>query len=238
MSLFVVILVSTILLGCLIAAGVIYAFIIRKNKRKRNRSLVSALVSLVLLLLCVGYLTFRVVRATVGLGKEAGKAVVNVAAGGLAESMTNRVSVESPQVKYLQSFEADSVRGKVDTSFYTYLGFRDWWRLPLMYPYSIHCVDVPNYGELVSEKEVADVTTGNDSKRRSLGVNRITHLSFDKKLLLLKVHDTTAPYVLFDLADQNQEIFRSEVELLKKADLKGFSGPKKLEGIQEYMARF
>jgi hypothetical protein len=238
MSLFVVILVFTILLGCLVVAGVIYAFVIRKNKRKRNRSLVSALVSLVFLLLCVGYLTFRVVRATVALGNEAGKAVGNVAAEGLVESMTNRVSVESPQVKSLQSFEADSLRGKVDTSFYTYLGFRDWWRLPLMYPYSIHCVDVVNHGQLVSEKEVANVTTANDSKIRAMGVINITHLSFDKKLLLVRVQDTTAQYVLFDLADQNQEIFQSEAELLKKADLEGFSGPKKLESLQEYMARF
>src|SRR5262245_52027323 len=48
----------------------------------------------------------------------------------------------------LKSHVPANVLKTVDPEFYTYSGFRDWWRFPLVYPYSVKCIDTLDSGHL------------------------------------------------------------------------------------------
>jgi hypothetical protein len=58
----------------------------------------------------------------------------------------------TPLVKFLKSYEPKSYKGRIPQQFYTNRGSFDWWRFPLIYPYSIGCIDVTEYGAIYSDE--------------------------------------------------------------------------------------
>jgi hypothetical protein len=62
----------------------------------------------------------------------------------------------NPQVELLKSYVPAETLPTVNPDYFTYFGFRDWWRWPLVYPYSIHAIDTVDHGRLLDESEVTD----------------------------------------------------------------------------------
>jgi hypothetical protein len=63
-------------------------------------------------------------------------------------------------VNLLKSYEPKVYHGKVPKQFYTNRGAFDWWRFPLVYPYSIGCIDVTEYGSIYNDKDKTDFDAG------------------------------------------------------------------------------
>src|SRR5215831_12698124 len=63
-------------------------------------------------------------------------------------------------LKVLRSYEHKTFKGVVPEEFYTYYGAWDWWRFPLVYPYSIGCIDVTEYGKVYSDKGKTNLAAG------------------------------------------------------------------------------
>ena len=73
----------------------------------------------------------------------------------------------------LKSYVPENVLKTVDAEFYTYAGFRDWWRFPLVYPYSICCIDTLDAGHLSCYDGKSKVSNG-EAEGYVQGLNRLT----------------------------------------------------------------
>lgn len=63
-------------------------------------------------------------------------------------------------INLVKSYEPKIYKGKVPQQFYDNRGSFDFWRYPLVYPYSIGCVDVRDYGSIYSDKEKTNYGEG------------------------------------------------------------------------------
>ena len=77
-----------------------------------------------------------------------------------AKNEENNLSKKVHLIDLVKSYEPEKYAGKVPKEFYTNRGFYDWWRFPLVYPYSIGCVDVKDYGSLYSDEGKTDFNKG------------------------------------------------------------------------------
>jgi hypothetical protein len=60
----------------------------------------------------------------------------------------------------VKSYEPKIYQGKVPQQYYDNRGAFDFWRYPLVYPYSIGCIDVRDYGNLYSDKDKTNYDEG------------------------------------------------------------------------------
>lgn len=148
----------------------------------------------------------------------------------------------NPQVERLKSYVPEATRATIQPGYYTYFGFRDWWRFPLVYPYSIHAIDVLDHGRLCDERRVTDYRDINNQELIETGIDGITHLALDANLLLLRTRDrgssTLAAFVLFQFGTGEQTAFSTEAELFEKAGALGFEGEQELITLRQYDALF
>ncbi|HEX3168506.1 MAG TPA: hypothetical protein VHQ93_19695 [Chitinophagaceae bacterium] len=77
----------------------------------------------------------------------------------------------------IRSFEPKIYMGTVPKEFYTNRGAFDWWRFPLVYPYSIGCIDVIEYGTIYSDKDKTNYDEGGGVQPLTDYFNKFT---FDK----------------------------------------------------------
>ncbi len=148
------------------------------------------------------------------------------------------------QLELLQSYEPDSMKGKVDPEFYTYFGYRDWHRFPVTYPYSIQSTDTYEYGVLYDDSRVVNFKDPNAHDNSESQLFDITRFSFDKNLLLLKIAEnrdqagTTErekyKYLIYYFVDGKREEFKTEEEMFVRAEKLGFSGRDSLMSLEEY----
>jgi hypothetical protein len=128
---------------------------------------------------------------------------------------------------------------QIDPEFYRDFGAFDWYRFPLVYPYTINCIDIADQGHLSSEN--GDLTPDSDY----LGM--ITHLTFDNKYLLVRTDadldygsDATPAvvYKCYDWVEGEIRAFESEAELFKYATARNFTGEVQFMAVREYWDRF
>lgn len=144
-------------------------------------------------------------------------------------------------VEWLKEYSPkDSV---IPDTYWTYFGFRDFYRFPLVYPYSLHCIDTTEYGILSDETGIENISANpNDSK--SL-LSDIMSFSFDKNIMIGKrqSHSAFQPnepekYFIFHFATKNIEMFEDEESMRTKVKQLDFKGEQKLMTIQEYNKKF
>lgn len=146
------------------------------------------------------------------------------------------------QINYLKSLTPNSLRDEIPDSYYYHFGFRDWYRYPLVYPYSLSSTDGVNYASLSDERNVIDISESNDGEI-GLGINGITALSFDQRLLLVKTEDfyssnAIPSYSLFHFDSQEIEQFNDLKSLIKRANNLKFNGSDTLMSMEDYSHLF
>jgi hypothetical protein len=139
---------------------------------------------------------------------------------------------DSSQVQLLKSYVPKETLDGVDPEFYTYFGFRDWWRYPLVYPYSIHAIDSLDNGYLTNERAVMDFETTAGAVDLFDGIQTFT---FDKNYLLV---DRGDDFILFEFATGTSSPFETKQELIDEAKRLQFAGEFKFITLQEYDALF
>ena len=149
--------------------------------------------------------------------------------------------LESASVNYLMSIEPDSMKGRVPVQFYGYLGFRDYYRLPIVWPYSLHCTDTLGDASLYNEANVQQFDI-NDNGELSCDVNGIMTFAFTKQHLIgMRVKIENKPkkiYFAYDFANKTEKIFKNEAELLNYAVEKGFDRSTELKSCKDYYNEF
>ena len=125
----------------------------------------------------------------------------------------------NPQVLLLKSYVSDKTLENMNPDFYTYLGFRDWWRYPLVYPYSINAIDTLDYGFLEDESAVMSYrSSANDGIQLIHGIERFT---FDQNYMLI---ERSSDFVLFDFGRGEWEEFETREALIEEAEKLNFEG--------------
>ena len=156
----------------------------------------------------------------------------------------HQVSNSSNQIKLLKSYLNPNAAGSEPEEFYTYLGFKDYTRYPLRYPYSIHSTTSNGNGELYNEINVSRFDE-NDNGEMYSGIGNINKIAFDKNYLLIEQIITSTRtdkiinhYVLFNLDTEKKEESTSFSKLLQLAKQKGYSGPDTLLTLEQYHHMF
>jgi hypothetical protein len=146
----------------------------------------------------------------------------------------------SAQIKLLKSYLPANILNNEPEQFYTYLGFKDYYRLPLYYPYSIHCMDSHENGELYNEVNVSRFDE-NDNGEIFEGISNINKIAFDKNYLLIEQDVTSTRtdkvikhYILFALETEKQQEAKSLKSLIELAKEKGYTGADTLMTLEQY----
>ena len=91
---------------------------------------------------------------------------------------------------FLSAALPESERSAVPEDFYAYEGLRDWFRMPLVFPYQLQAVDSTLCFNLMRYNGKASVRDFNKSSENvrdgSSPMTTLSHLSFDRTMLLFK----------------------------------------------------
>lgn len=142
--------------------------------------------------------------------------------------------------KLVRSFEPRKFRGKVPEAYYTNRGFHDYWRFPIVYPYAISCVDVLDYGALISEEGLTDYKAGGGNILltpyfdqftfdRSYFVGKHTHNPFDASS-----EPTPKGYFIFSFSNGQITEVADSAELPRRLKAVGFSAKLSFSTIRAY----
>lgn len=150
----------------------------------------------------------------------------------------------SEQIKLLKSYLPANILNNEPEQFYSYLGFQNYYRLPLRYPYSIHCNYTKDNGELYNEVNVSRFDE-NDNGEIFVGISNINKIAFDKNYLLIEQEITSTRtdklikhYILFDLETEKKQEAISLQKLIQLAKEKGYIGPDTLMTLEQYHNMF
>lgn len=204
------------------------------------------LFSIIGLLICI----FTFVRKTVNAVENFTENTVGQFED-LADSLNSYQSVDlhlskssSTQITLLKSYLPSNIVGNEPEEFYTYLGFKDYYRYPLRYPFSIHCMYTHDTGELYNEINVQRFDE-NDNGEMYSGIDNIHKIAFDKTYVLIEQTVTSTRtdkiinhYILFDFDTEKKEEVKSFQKLLELAKQKGYAGPDTLMTLEQYYLLF
>lgn len=234
-----------IILGFLCLVGVILSIVFTiigfaNSKPHKYSWLTAFFVFLIGMIMCIFLFINKAVNKIQSLTDEFGNQIEQ-SMQGLSDSLSHSNDAllqTNEHLQKLKSYDADSMT--VPNQFYTYLGFESYYRFPLRYPYSIHCLPFRDNGELYNEKNVIQFDI-NDNGESTTNILNISKLALDKNYLLLEQSITSTrsnkvekKYLLFSFDTEQKEEASSEKELLKLAKAKGFKGSNTLMTIEEY----
>lgn len=242
----------TLLIGigivCLISTVIALIFGVMafaNNKTTKFIWLGFFLLSLIGLIICVVITVQKTVNAVSNFTHNTISQFEN-----FSDSLSNYQSTDvhqanssSQQIQLLKSYlPADLVNNKPE-QFYTYLGFKDYYRYPLIYPFSIHSNNKEN-GELYNELNVTRFDE-NDNEEIYLGIDQIHKIAFDKNYLLIEqeINSTRTDkliyhYILYDFKTDKKEEFSTKSKLLELAKQKGYGGSDTLMTLEHYHSLF
>jgi hypothetical protein len=242
-------------LGLLCLVGTILALVFTIISFANNKS--TKYTWLTILLICIIGLVFSIVtfvnkavKKVESLAEEASETFQNYT-DSLSQQMSDSLNIDqyqllsnNEQIKLLKDYSIQNNSENVPEQFYTYLGFGNYFRYPLTYPYSLHCNLFKDDGELFNEENVVRFDE-NDNGERSLNIENIKKIAFDNKWLLVEymaelreTNKTEMRFVLFSFEDAKRTDCNSEKELYKTAIQKGYKGNKKLISIEDYNLLF
>ena len=132
---------------------------------------------------------------------------------------------------FLASALPESERAAVPEDFYTYEGLRDWFRMPLVFPYQLMAIDSTTCFTLMrynGKASVRDPNKSSESVQDGKSPNvELSHLSFDGTMLFFKKYGVEE-YGIFLFVDGVFAFFNTEAELWSAAQGRGFCGPNRL----------
>lgn len=139
------------------------------------------------------------------------------------------------RVDRLKKYSDPDIIKSIDPMFYTYAGFRDWYRLPLVYPYEVTCIDVLERGQLSKHNGKGPV---DDPNKSSEGVIwDVTRFTFDRNYLLLRCEPepskgTRIDWILFQFKTGKSDTFTTGEELIRVAKERGYTGDGQMHTIR------
>ncbi|MGZ3920726.1 MAG: hypothetical protein ACXVC7_10550 [Bacteroidia bacterium] len=188
------------------------------------------------LIVCIYLLVTKIAEKARDFGSSFANSVTYDNTSGVTYNLAD--SVNSKQIQYLKTIEPEEFKESVPDQFYNYLGFGHYYRLPLKFPFSLHCEDRLDKASLFNESKVT-VFNQNDNGEEDCKVNGITDLVFDENILVAKVNKrdfetNEDSFIIYHFADGKTEKYNSLEEASVHARQLQFSRPLKLISCQDY----
>ena len=210
--------------GLLLLVSLIFLIIrLSENHPKKWNWLWISLISLAILVASIFFLVRKVVNTAHVYGESIAKQMEESFQGMDTLSDFHYKLIDSsslnPTIKQLKAFEEKNNSEKAPDQFYVYLGFRDYYRMPITYPFSLHCIDVLETASLFNEKYVVDYNTSDNGEIDS-HLNDITAFAFDANGLIGKqknYDDKKEKFMIYDFSNDKSSQFNSEKEAFKAA---------------------
>ena len=216
------------------------------NHPKKWNWLIAVIVSLLILVGSVFFFVRKVMNKVSEVGENIGKQFEQ--SMGNLQNQSNDYHYElldsanqNSTLAKIKSFETDSI--KAPKEFYVYFGFNDYYRMPLTYPYALHCTDILEKGYLVNEKNVTEFNVS-DNGEIECDFKNITSLAFDNKILIAKQMEdikdnTNVKYIVYDFYSQNKTECGSEKDAFIKARKQfNYNGPDTMVSVLRYYRLF
>ena len=125
--------------------------------------------------------------------------------------------------KYLEAHLSQETRDSIPSEFYTYDGFRDWWRLPLVFPYQLMCIDTRDSTYLETYDPKHPVADPNKSSSGVFG--DIVRLATDNSILVFETkRGTEKSYGMLQYDSETRSDFAEEKEMWAAAKQAGYTG--------------
>ena len=141
-----------------------------------------------------------------------------------------------------QKVKVDAIRdltpgvdwSKVDQQWWTYDGFRDWYRVPVRWPYDMHCIDLLDHGSLY--KNIAAGRSDDPNVQCSQEGFDVTRYETDGKLMVYQFEDLERKTVTWGIYefDKDSQIYAGEPTMWAAAKEKLYSGPRTLRTVREH----
>lgn len=219
-------------------------FVIRISQGHKHKWnwLIAGIISFLVLLFSIYLFVSKVVHTVKDLGHHVEKK--------FEESMEDLQKMDSSYqytklntnetVKKLKEFETMNAKVGVPKEFYVYYGFADYYRMPLTYPFSLHCTDVLETASLYNEEKVTDFNV-NDNGEFEVGLSGITEFAFDSSTLIAKTGSKENPFAVFSFTDKEMRMSQcSSKEIAFKTARKeyGYRGYDTLISVLDYNKLF
>jgi hypothetical protein len=215
-----------------------------KNKRYKHFWLGSFIVSLILAIFCITTFIRKTNETVDNLANKLPESIARSLDQGMREHPAYEIdSSGSKNMEHLLAITPDSLKQRVPREFYHYLGYLDYYRFPLRYPYAIHCVDQPERGMLYNEKDVVHFDQ-NDNGEISMNISEIDAIAFDDRFLLIQFTENQTgetpedSYLLFEFDKERKTKVKSLKKLFDLAKSKGYTGPRTLTPVEEHYRAF
>lgn len=209
----------------------------RKEKSKRKKWVVLTFITLPINFVLSTYIALNLFFITIK-----SEPVRNTIVETLANTWTDERPIDTNnfQIKLIKSYIPDSTLEQIPNKYFSYFGFRDWWRYPLVYPYSIRCIDRIDYGYLCNEKNAIDIANSSEGVKQ-LNIDNIRKFTFDKRFMfgiIQKRSSEQIQYFKFNFENENQEFYSSEKELKNAMNEANFDGDTTMMSLVKYNSLF
>jgi hypothetical protein len=156
-----------------------------------------------------------------------------------------RISAQQAQIetgiaqrrKYLERRLSQETRDSIPAEFYTYDGFRDWWRLPLVFPYQLMCIDTRESAYLEKYDSKHPVSDPNKSSSGVFG--DITRIATDNRVLVFeRKSKVTAAYGMLKYESGIRTDFSEEIQMWDAAQEAGYLGKHALLAVDDLFSTY
>lgn len=220
-------------------------FVVRISQGHKHRWnwLIAGVIALLILLFSIFLFVHKVVNTVKDLGHHVEKQ--------FEESMDELQKLDSSYkyndlntnetIKKLKEFETMNSETGVPKEFYVYYGFADYYRMPLTYPFSLHCTDVLETATLYNEEKVTEFNI-NDNGEVETDITGIEEFAFDNSALIAKVKaggDKGEMFNVYSFTGFKMAAFTTAKEAFKTARKDfGYRGYDTLINVLEYNKLF
>lgn len=223
-----ILLAVTLLSSLFMIVAIFWAIVKWSNKKSRDTGCLMAILFFILAIFCGAYLIYKGVNTIAEKVPEIKEQAI--------ESITDAYTMYYNDSPYMNSLKAmqptDSI---IPDTYFTYAGFRDSYRIPLIYPYSINAIDDMEYGSLDDESGIINIVKETNKAKNVL--SNITFFAFDKNMLLAKTvsySNSEIKYIIFYFRTKQTDVFDNEVDMKKKAAEAGFDKTRSIERMSTY----
>ncbi len=234
---FSLLLIVIILSGIFTVVALIFAVIYLAGKKNgRWGWLIGFCISFVVLLYSLHAMTSGVQDAVSDVGRTIEKSF-DQSLSQLDSTGSNAYHKPTTSNSLLDSLRNFSdLDSEIPDGFFNYFGFRDYYRLPLTYPFSIHCIDELDNGQLYNEKFVTEFDR-NDNGETALNLTEIHAFLLDKNYLVAELKTARNTFVIYYFSSDKQEVYQTKAQVVERLQQLNFRGNTNWKTCKDYFEK-
>ncbi|MDH6308310.1 hypothetical protein M2451_001066 [Dysgonomonas sp. PFB1-18] len=210
-GLFLIVIISLCVLVVIIA--IFWAVVKWGDKKNRSIGCLTVILFFILTIICCGYFGNRIMNSVSDL------------IWGFPDS---------PYMDSLKSVQP--IDRQIPKEFFTKAGIYDYYRMPLVYPYSMNAINDLDYGYI--DNEEGKIYRAEDTNKNRQVMDSIASFSFNKEILIAQRKTTVSNFRLLHFKTGEIEEFDNDSTMKIKAYQYGLDTIRPMITVDEYYTKF